>query len=174
MRCPRTPGRPIQLSGWVRVDITRLGALRGVQCHIGGVVAFAGFLPFCFSGLRVSPVVMSSLNLFISPQLPSKNAADPTHARTLRHPTGLQEYALRPAGVLPKKRAFPCTLRRCWLLVLVAKPELPCNYPGNCNYPQLPGNYPAQIPLLGNSPAIRLGGFSGGVRSLSCSCPLVL
>ena len=80
MRCPRTPGRPIQLSGWVRVDITRLGALGGVQCSYSGFCRF--FLPFCCSGLRVSPVVMSSLNLFISPQLPSKNAADPTHART--------------------------------------------------------------------------------------------
>ena len=58
----------------------RLGALGGVQCSYSGFCRF--FLPFCCSGLRVSPVVMSSLNLFISPQLPSKNAADPTHART--------------------------------------------------------------------------------------------
>ena len=116
MRWPRTPGRPIQLYGWVRVDITRLGALRGVQCHIGGVVAFAGFLPFCFSGLRVSPVGMSSLNLFISSQLSSKNAANPTHARTLRHPAGLQEYALHPVGVLPKNEPFPsrCAAAGCW------------------------------------------------------------
>ena len=31
-------GRPTQLPGQVRVNITRLGAVRGVQCHLGGVV----------------------------------------------------------------------------------------------------------------------------------------
>ena len=62
--------------------------------HIGGVVAFfAGFLPFCFSGLRVSPVVMSSVNLLISSQLRSKNAADPTRTPLLS--AIVPEYALR-------------------------------------------------------------------------------
>ena len=35
-------GRPTQLPGWVHVDITPLGALRGVEYDIGGVVAARG------------------------------------------------------------------------------------------------------------------------------------
>ena len=77
--------------------------------HIGAVVAFAGFLPFCFSGLRVSPGVLSSLNLFISPQLCSNNAADPTHTPLLS--AILQEYALRRV-FYQKKRAFSCNSQR--------------------------------------------------------------
>ena len=56
-------------------------------------MAFACFLPFCFSGLRVSPVVMSSVNLLVALQLPSKNAADPKRKPLLS--SILQEYALR-------------------------------------------------------------------------------
>jgi hypothetical protein len=55
-------------------------------------VAFAGFLPFCFSGLRVSPFGISSFDLFISPQLPSKNAADPPTQRTPVLSAILQAY----------------------------------------------------------------------------------
>ena len=47
------------------------------------------FLPFCFSGLCVSPVVMSSLRLSSPPKLHSQNAADPTHAPTLGHRRGI-------------------------------------------------------------------------------------
>ena len=90
--------------------------------HIGGVVAFfAGFLPFCFSGLRVSPVVMSSVNLLISSQLRSKNAAYPKRTpRTLRKI--LQEYALRRV-FYQKKRAFSCNS-----LVATASEKLPRIY----------------------------------------------
>jgi len=54
---------------------------------------------------------MSSVNLFISSQLRSKNAAEPkTHAPTLSDPKGLCAPA---AGVLPKKNEpFPAT--RSW------------------------------------------------------------
>ena len=48
-----------------------------------------GFLPFCFSGLCVSPVVMSSLRLSSPSQLRSQNAADATHAPTLGHRSGI-------------------------------------------------------------------------------------
>ena len=79
------------------------------------------FLPFCFSGLRVSPVVMSSVNLIVALQLPSKNAADPKRKpRTLFYPTGV----CAPAGVLPpKKRAFSCNS-----LVATASEKLPRIY----------------------------------------------
>ena len=43
-----------------------------------------------FSGLRFCPVVMSSVSSFISSQLRSKNAADPTHAPySPQNPTGI-------------------------------------------------------------------------------------
>ena len=56
-------------------------------------VFFAGFLPTSirllasgyFPGLCVSPAVMNALRLSSPSQFRSKNAADPTHAHTLRH-----------------------------------------------------------------------------------------
>ena len=35
-------GRRTQLPGWVRIDITSLDALMGVEHHLGGVVAARG------------------------------------------------------------------------------------------------------------------------------------
>jgi len=52
--------------------------------------SFAGFLPYCFSGICVSPVVVSSLYLSSPSQLRSKN--EPTQRTPLLSVT-VDEYA---------------------------------------------------------------------------------
>ena len=60
------------------------------------VVFFADFLPASgrhFPGLRVSPVLVNAPHLSSPPQFRSKDAADPTHAPTLRHRIGRWQKA---------------------------------------------------------------------------------